>query len=96
MQPSLMQHHAPRIELIHQRHVMRGDNDRGAGFVQFDEQSQQPPAERRIDVAGRLIRKQQLWPRNYCARNRGALFFTARENRRQRVHAFTRSMTSRR
>src|SRR4030088_2982469 len=54
MQPSLMQH---------QRDVVGRDNARGAGLVQFDEQPQQPPPQRRIDVAGRLIRQQQLRPR---------------------------------
>src|SRR3954454_6539142 len=58
MQPSLMQHQPPRVILIHQRDVVSRDNNCGAGFVQFDEQPQQSPSQRRIDVAGRLIGQQ--------------------------------------
>src|SRR6202047_3813553 len=58
VQPSLMQHQPPRLVLIHQRDVVGRDNDRGAGLVQFDEQPQQAPPQRRIDIAGRLIRQQ--------------------------------------
>src|SRR3954468_16896189 len=50
MHPSLMQHQPPRVVLIHQRHVVSRDDDRGAGLVEFDEQPQQPPSQRRIDV----------------------------------------------
>ena len=58
VQPSLMQHQSPRLVLIHQRDVVGRDDDRGARFVELDEQPQQPPAERRIDAAGRLVRQQ--------------------------------------
>src|ERR1700687_1137827 len=58
MQPSLMQHQPPRVILVHQRDVVGRDYDGGAGFVQFDEQPQQSPPQRRIDVAGRLVRQQ--------------------------------------
>src|SRR6185503_6374202 len=53
----------------------------------FDEQPQQAPAERRIDAAGRFVRQQQLRPRDHRARDRGALLLTARQDRRQRIHA---------
>src|ERR1700716_3200 len=59
MQPSLMQHQPPRVVLIHQRDVVGRDDDGGAGLVQLDEQPQQPPPQRRIDVAGRLLREQE-------------------------------------
>ena len=62
MQPPLMQHHAPRRILIHQRDVVGRDDDGGAGLVEFDEQPQQPPRQCRIDVAGRLVGQQQLRP----------------------------------
>src|SRR5260370_31428907 len=58
MQPSLMQHQPPRVILVHQRDVVGRDNDGGAGLVQFDEQPQQSPPQRRIDIAGRLVRQQ--------------------------------------
>src|SRR5689334_4931032 len=87
VQPSLMQHQTPRVVLLHQGDVMGGDDDGGAGLVEFDEQPQQPPAERRIDAAGRLVGEQQLGPRDHGAGDGGALFFAARQDRRQRVHA---------
>src|ERR1700710_751714 len=43
MDPALVQHHAPRIVLVHQRDVVGRDDHRGAGFVQFDEQPQTSP-----------------------------------------------------
>src|ERR1700686_5916890 len=57
MQPPLMQHQPPRFILVHQRDVVGGDNHRGTGLVQLDEQPQQSPPQGRIDVAGRLIRQ---------------------------------------
>src|ERR1700754_1962369 len=52
MQPSLVQHQPSGLVLIHQGDVVGRDDDRGAGFIQFDEQPQQAPSQRRIDVAG--------------------------------------------
>src|SRR2546430_3356795 len=48
VQTPLMQHQAPRVVLIHQRHVMGCDDHRGAGLVQFDKQPQQSPPQGRI------------------------------------------------
>src|SRR6202163_327846 len=73
MQPPLMQHQPPRVILIHQRDIVGRDNDGGAGLVQFDEQPQQSPSQRRVDVTGRLVRQQQLRPRGHGACNRRAL-----------------------
>src|ERR1700752_2932990 len=87
VQPSMMQHQTPRVVLLHQGDVVGGDDDRGAGLVQLDEKPQQARPQRWIDAAGRLIRQQQLRPRDDRARNRSALFFAARQDRRQRVHA---------
>src|ERR1700757_917268 len=64
VQASLMQHQPTRLVLVHQRDVVGGDHDRGAGLVQFDEEPKQAAAERRIDIAGRLVREQQLRPRD--------------------------------
>src|SRR5262249_54784405 len=77
VQPSLVQHETPRVILLHQGNVVGGDDDGGAGFVQFDEQAQQAPAECRIDAAGRLIREQQLGAGDHSARDRGALLLAA-------------------
>src|SRR3954462_6765737 len=80
--PALMQHHAPGVILVHQRDVMGRDNHRGAGLIQFDEQPQQAPSQCRIDIAGRLVRQQQLRPRDYRARDRRALLLAAGKDRR--------------
>src|ERR1700726_3262353 len=88
VQASLMQYQPPCIILIHQRDVVGRDDDGGAGLVQFDEKPQQPPAERWIDISGRLVRQQQLRARDHGARDRRALLLAAGQDRRQRVHAF--------
>src|SRR4029453_18050269 len=59
VQPSLVQHHPPRLVLVHQRDVVGRDDHGGAEPVQFDEQPQQAPAERWVDAAGRFVRQQQ-------------------------------------
>src|ERR1700744_6507276 len=38
MQPSLMQHEAPRLVLVHQGNIVGRNDHGGAGFVQLDEQ----------------------------------------------------------
>src|SRR5579862_1429480 len=82
MQPSLVQHQATRVVLVHQGDIVGGDNDRGAGLVELDEQAQQALAEIRIDVAGRLVGEQKLRTGDHGARDRGALLLAAREHRR--------------
>ena len=57
------------------------------GFVELDEQAQQPLRQVRIDVAGRLVGEQKLRPRDHRARDRRTLLFSAGEHRRQRRHA---------
>ena len=52
--------HAPRLDLVHQAEVVGGDDDGGAQPVELDEEAQQPAGERRVDVAGRLVGKQDL------------------------------------
>src|SRR3954451_14902866 len=79
--PALMQHHAPGVILVHQRDVMGRDNHRGAGLIQFDERPQQAPPECRIEIAGRLVREQQLRPRKPAPRDRRPLFLPAGKNR---------------
>src|SRR5947209_2554924 len=73
MQPSVVEHQTAGIELIHQRDVVGGDEDRGAGFVELDEQPQQPLGERRIDVACWLVGEQELGLRDHGARDCRAL-----------------------
>src|SRR5262245_1785762 len=51
VQPSFVQHHAARVELVHQGDVVGGDDDRGSRLVELDEQLQQPLGEIRVDVA---------------------------------------------
>src|SRR6478752_43073 len=51
VQPSLVQHEASRLVLVHQGDIVGGDDDGGARLVELDEQPQQAAAERRIDAA---------------------------------------------
>src|SRR5262249_32371533 len=73
MHAPLMQHKAPRVILIHQPDVVGGDHDRGARSVELDEQPQQPLRQRWVDVAGRLVRQQELWARDHGAGHPSAL-----------------------
>src|SRR5436190_17576348 len=73
MQPAVMQDQAAGIVLIHQRDVVGGDDDRGTGFVELDEQPKQTLRQARIDIAGRLVGEQELRLRDHRARDRSAL-----------------------
>src|ERR1700691_4404722 len=88
MQASVVEDQPARVVLVHQRNIVRGNNDRGARFVELDEQSQQPLSEIGIDVSGRLVGEQKLRARNDRSRDGRPLFFTSRENGRQRRHSF--------
>src|SRR5258708_31203116 len=87
MQPTWGQHEPAGVVLIHQRDIVRGEQHRGARFVELDEQTQQALRVIGIDIAGRLVGEQQLGPRDHGARDRGALFLAAGKNRWQRPHA---------
>src|SRR5690606_41709154 len=50
LQPSAGKHHAPRVHLVHQAQVVRGDHDGRAHPVEFDEQAQEPARKLWIDV----------------------------------------------
>src|ERR1700761_6120590 len=91
VQPSLMEHQAPRVVLVHQRDVVGRNDHRGARLVELDEQPQQAPSEGGIDIAGRFVREQQLRARDHGARDRGALLLAAGEDRGQRVHVLAQA-----
>src|SRR5215813_4115689 len=91
MNSPFVQHQPARVVLVHERDVVRGNDDRRAGLVELDKQTQQALAEIRVDVAGRLVGKQELRPCNHRARDRGALLLTAREHRRHRPHALAKA-----
>src|SRR5213078_1877037 len=84
MQATLVQHEAARIDLVHERDVVRGNNHRSPGFVELDEQPQQPPRQIGIDVARGLVGEEELRSRDYRPRDRGTLLLAAREHRRTR------------
>ena len=65
---------------------MGGDDDRSSQPVQFDEEAQQPPRHLGVDVTCRLVGEQELRFADHGAGDSGALFLTARENRRIGVH----------
>src|SRR5690242_19868188 len=58
MQASLVHHQTAGVVFVHQRDIVRGDDDRSPQSIEFDEQPQQPLAEIRVDVAGRLVGEQ--------------------------------------
>src|SRR5207245_2514541 len=89
MDVTVMEHKATGVVLVHEGDVVGGDDDRGAGFVQLDEQPEQALRQLRIHIAGRLIRQQELRPRDHGASDRGALLLAAREHRRQRPHVLS-------
>jgi hypothetical protein len=66
---------------------VRGDDDGGPEPIELDEKAQETACERRIDVAGRLVREQKLGAHDEGTRDGGALLLAARQHRRQRVHA---------
>src|SRR6516165_7982234 len=87
MQTTLVQHETARVELVHQRNVVGGDDDRSPGFVELDEQPQQPLRQIGIDIARGLVGEQKLRPRDHRPRDRRALLLSAREHRWQRGDA---------
>src|SRR5579864_37302 len=67
MDVAVMEHKATGVVLIHQGNIVGGDDDRGAGFVQLDEKPEQALSQLGIDVAGRLVRQQELGPGDHGA-----------------------------
>src|SRR5690606_26296321 len=86
-EPPVCEDHAARIHLLHQAEIVGGDDHRRAEPVQLDEEAQQPPRQRRIDIAGWLVRQKDFRLLDERARDRRALLFAARKHRRQHVHA---------
>src|SRR5215207_5161925 len=87
MQPAVAEDQPAGVDLVHEAEVVGGDDNRGAEPVELDEQAQQPPPQRRIDVAGRLVGQQQVGPDDQGPGDGGALLLAARQHRRQNVHA---------
>src|SRR5215472_2110341 len=73
MHMTIMKHEATGVVLIHQSDIMGGDDDRGAGFVQLDEQPEKTLGQLRIDITGRLVGQEQLRPGDHGACDGGAL-----------------------
>src|SRR3984957_19980790 len=87
MQPTLVQHQPAGIVLIHQRDIVRGQQHRGARFVELDEQPQQALRMIGVDIAGRLVGQEQLRPRDHGTRDRRTLLLAAGQDWRQCPHA---------
>src|SRR4029077_2936368 len=83
---AVMQHEATGVVLVHEGDIVGGDDDRGAGFVQLDEQPEKALSQLRIHIAGWLIRQKKLRPRYHRAGYGGALLFAARKHGRQGPH----------
>src|SRR5262249_43689978 len=88
MNVAVMEHKATGVVLVHEGDVVGGDDDRGAGLVQLDEQPQKALRQLWIHIAGRLVRQQELRPRDHGPSDGGPLLLAAREHRRQRPHVF--------
>src|SRR5258705_12728125 len=83
MQTALVQHEAARIDLVHERDVVGGNDDGSARFIEFHEKPQQPLRQIRIDIARGLVGEEELRPRDHRPRDSGALLLPTREHRRQ-------------
>jgi hypothetical protein len=79
--------HAAGFHLVHQRQIVGGDDDGGAEAVQFEKEIEQAAGHRRIDIAGRLVGKQDFGAVDQGAGDGGALLLAARQHRRQHVDA---------
>ena len=80
------QHQAAGVILVHQREVVRRDNHRGTEPVQLDEKAEQATGERRVDVARRLVGKEDFRLGDERAGDRGALLLSAGEHLRKDPH----------
>ena len=78
-----------RPELAHQLMIVRGDDDRRAKPVQFNEQAQQAARHLRIDVACRFVGQKQLRLTDNRAGNGGTLLFAARQDGWKMIHALS-------
>ena len=86
LQPSFTEHEAAcETELIHQAEIMRRNDDRGSGFVQFNEEAKQAAGKAWVDVSGRLVGDQDFRLTDEGARNRGSLLFPAGQNGGKRI-----------
>src|SRR5581483_8353845 len=90
VQTAVVQHQTARIVLVHQGDIMCGDHHRSARLVELDEQAQQALREARVDIAGRLVGKEELRPGDHRARDRGARLLATGEDRRQCPHALAK------
>src|SRR6266853_1677206 len=79
MDVAVMEHKATGVVLVHEGDVVGGDDNRGAGFIQLDEQPEKALRQLRIHIAGRLIRQQELRPGDHGASDGGALLPAAGE-----------------
>src|SRR5207244_5120917 len=59
MQATFVEDQPASVVLIHEGDVVRGDDDRRPGFVELDEEPQQPLPEIGVDVAGWLVGEQE-------------------------------------
>src|SRR5262245_2019625 len=91
MQTALVQHEAARVDLVHERDVVGGNDDGSARFVELDEQPQQPFRQIRVDIARGLVGEEELRPRDHRPRDGGALLLSTREHRRQGGDAIAKS-----
>jgi len=83
---ALVQLQTRRLELPHQLMVMGGDQHGGAEAIELDEEAQEAAGHLRVDVAGGLVRQQELGLADHGAGDRRPLLLAARQHRRIGVH----------
>src|SRR5690606_14043299 len=69
--------HAGKIEGVEQRQFVRREDDGGPQLVELGEEPHQPERQLGIDIAGRLVREQNVGPADDRAGNGGALLLAA-------------------
>src|SRR3954465_1032056 len=80
-EPATVHLEAGRKSFCERRAVGDGDEDRLLGSVQREQQLGNVVGRRSIEVAGGLVAQQQRWIQDERARQRGALFLSARQLR---------------
>src|SRR5690606_2928065 len=88
IEPSAGQDQSPRIHLVHEGEIVRGNDHRRAQPVEFDEKPEQSSRKLRIDIACRLVGKQDFRLLYQRPRDGRTLLLAARKHRRQDMHAF--------
>jgi hypothetical protein len=81
----IRQDQPPRIHLVHEGQVVRRYDHGRPEPVKLEEEMKETLRERRVDIARRLVRQDELGPSDECARDRDPLFLPTGQEGRPRV-----------